>query len=533
MKKGGAVQKSRFFIFSSVAIAIAVMALVFSANTLTPATYENGLGFSVNENITNEFNITVNNTNLAAVGNISQVNITLPDLFVFVLGTNITAADSVGEGHFAGLFTNTTAGDGTNLSWTNSTGFIINGTILNSGNWSFFTFNATTNTPGTYNFTVTTGNATGGAIETQYVSVEVNDTTAPFDIEYSTGSPATGANITTDYFAVNITSNDTDGSYAGTLDTIAYFIYYPNGTLFNNTNTTTNSDTINFTGLANGTYFINISVNDTAGNENFSLAGSRTLTVDNEKPNASAACSPATVVQGETVTCTCSGTDSFSGINSTATTPGSTPSTADTGTYSYGCTVTDYAGNTASSTVEYNINGLGGGSGGSGGSGGGSSGSDDDYFTGDTEDVSDEDFASGYTANVAPKSELKVSIDNEDHFVGVVSLTATTVKINVSSEPQQATFAIGDTRKFDVNSNNFYDLQVTLNSIDLGGNTASISILSIHEVITEDSIAEEEELEEEALDIASSSDGISWAWWIAGLIVLVIIIFVIAYLKKK
>ena len=157
----------------------------------------------------------------------------------------------------------------------------------------------------------------------------------------------------------------------------------------------------------------------------------------------------------------------------------------------------------------------------------------DDYWTGSTEDVSDTDFAAGYTSNVAPKSQLKVSVNNEDHFVGVVSLTATTVKINVSSNPQQATFSVGDTRKFDVNSDNFYDLQVTLNSINLGGNTASISILSIHEVVTEESIAEEEELEEEALDAESSSEGISWVWWIVGLTVLIIILFVIVYLRRS
>ena len=516
MRKSGAIGKFQFFAVGSIAIIFSLMVLTIADHVLTPSTYENGFGFSVNENITNEFNITVNNTDLFTINNITNVTFSIPDTFVFVAGTNITGANEVDS-----LFSNTT----TNITWANGTlGYLINGSIVGSGNDSFFTFNYTTTIPGSYNITVTTVSAQGVNITAQNISVEVNDTTAPFSLNYTGASPATTANLSQDNIIVNITVNDTDGAFAGTLDTVRYYIHYPNGTEFNNTNTTTNSDSIKFTGLINGTWFINISANDTAGNENYTVATSRIVVIDTEAPSASASCSPSSVTQGATVTCTCSGTDGFSGINSTATTAGSTPSTADTGTYSYGCSVTDFAGNSDSSTVEYSVSGDSGGSGG---------GSDDDYWTGSTEDVSDTDFAAGYTSNVAPKSQLKVSVNNEDHFVGVVSLTATTVKINVSSNPQQATFSVGDTRKFDVNSDNFYDLQVTLNSINLGGNTASISILSIHEVVTEESIAEEEELEEEALDAESSSEGISWVWWIVGLTVLIIILFVIVYLRRS
>ena len=79
--------------------------------------------------------------------------------FNFSVDTNGTDASDV-------AFSNTS----TVLSWTNSSGYVING----SENKSFW-FNATAYTPGTYNISVTTLNVTGAF--TSNISITVNDVT--------------------------------------------------------------------------------------------------------------------------------------------------------------------------------------------------------------------------------------------------------------------------------------------------------------------------------------------------------------------
>jgi PGF-pre-PGF domain-containing protein len=84
------------------------------------------------------FNLTINNTNQSV--NITGVNVSLPQGFVFVSGSNQTSSQA--------LFAN----DSVNLTWTNQTpeGFIAN----MSGEW--FVFNASVNsTPGDYYINIT------------------------------------------------------------------------------------------------------------------------------------------------------------------------------------------------------------------------------------------------------------------------------------------------------------------------------------------------------------------------------------------
>ncbi len=71
-------------------------------------------------------------------------------------------------------------------------------------------------------------------------------------------------------------------------------------------------------------------------------------------------CSPSSVSRGNTVICTCSGTDSGSGINDSATSAATTPSTSSTGTFTAtGCSVTDYAGNSDTATDTYTVTSSG------------------------------------------------------------------------------------------------------------------------------------------------------------------------------
>ncbi|NHJ31894.1 MAG: hypothetical protein FK732_03435, partial [Asgard group archaeon] len=62
----------------------------------------------------------------------------------------------------------------------------------------------------------------------------------------------------------------------------------------------------------------------------------------------------------------------------------------------------------------------------------------------------------GYTRELNSKQRLRVVIGGVNHYVGVVSLTSSTATINVSSDPQQAVFSVGQEKKFDVTSDGWY-----------------------------------------------------------------------------
>jgi esterase/lipase len=108
--------------------------------------------------------------------------------------------------------------------------------------------------------------------------------------------------------------------------------------------------------------------------------------------------------------------------------------------------------------------------------------------------LNDNQFTSGFTQELEIKNRFKFDIGSSEHSVGVVGLTPTTATINVSSTPQQATFYIGDEKKFDVTNDNYYDVYIKLNSINNG--KANITIKSIHELMPTTSANKENETNE-------------------------------------
>ena len=116
--------------------------------------------------------------------------------------------------------------------------------------------------------------------------------------------------------------------------------------------------------------------------------------------------------------------------------------------------------------------------------------------------------------------------------MGVLELTDTTAKIEVSSTPQEATLSVGDTRKFDVSEDGYYDLVVTLNSI-LGGK-ADLTIKSISELITvESEIGEQEKEEVAGGEEIIQEDSIFKKWWFWLIIVLIVVGAKVSYNYKK
>lgn len=144
-----------FFVFGLSLIGI--LGFLFATHIITTS---GGNSFSINENTNSFFNISVNNTGVGQVANITQINITLPSSgnCSFVFGSN--DSDSGAD---------TFANNSNVLSWTNSTGYVINGSEK-----KYFWFNASCVTPGNFNITIVTVNGTGN--NENNLTLEVNDT---------------------------------------------------------------------------------------------------------------------------------------------------------------------------------------------------------------------------------------------------------------------------------------------------------------------------------------------------------------------
>jgi len=451
-------EKNELFLIVLIALSLS---FVLAAHTIT--TSDGTTSYSINESIETVFNITVNNTDGAAAANISQVNITFPSNFTFIADTNGTNATGTG------IIVNTT----TVISWTSAT-YLINGSDL-----AYFWFNATV-IPGTYNLTIETVNITG--TYSTNISVEVNDTTNP--------TATIGVNQT-NYFNSSLTNATFDIKCADSYSENDLVLYgnWSGAWHANQTNATAENDSywnVSVTGIADGTYIWTAYCNDTIGNSDWDAAN-RTLTIDTTDPIASASCTPSTVNAGATTTCSCSGTDATSGVNTTTAT--STPNTATTGTFTYNCTATDFARNSHTTSTTYTVTTDNVDEGGS------TSSSTTNFWTKGTHTVSDTDFKKSFSKELSQKQRLKIKINSEYHYVGIIELTTTTAKINISSTPQQTTLTIGDEKKFDTNEDSYYDISLKLNSIT--NNKANITIQSINEiVIPEETISEQELLDQ-------------------------------------
>ena len=506
------------FIFS---IVILSMYFVFAAHTIT--TSSGGDSFSVDEDTSNLFNITVNNTDEGQLSNITSVNITLSSgaSCVFVDGSNDSSVGS-GDTPVADTFVNVS----NTLSWTNTTGYVVNGS-----EWKYFWFNVTCATPGAFNITVRTTNVTN-SYETN-ISFEINDTTAPtasFGINPVNTYNSSSNNVTFDLKCID--------SYSAN-DLVLYGNWTASGWHANQTNASIVNDTfwnISVAGIADGTYIWGVYCNDSTGNGNWSTTN-RTLTIDTTAPTASPSCTPSTVTTGDVVTCTCSGSDSGSGINSGSTSAGSTPSTVSSGTFTYTCSVTDYAGNTASTIATYRIDGQT-----SGGSPSSSSGGASSTFSysktipqtaqefKEVKKIETSSFSGGGLRN---RERVKIKFNDEEHFVGIRELTDTSATIEIASEPVQVKLDVGEDVKVDFDEDGYYDIYVKLNEI-IGGK-ADITIEYLNELIPEEKGAVETTGEDvtprEEIEDESELGEQSYTW--LGVLVVIVLLFLIGLRYNK
>jgi len=90
----------------------------------------------------------------------------------------------------------------------------------------------------------------------------------------------------------------------------------------------------------------------------------------------------------------------------------------------------------------------------------------------------------GFSKVIYNGEEILFDVGNESHSFKVKNVTDSTAEIILSSTPQKATFSIGQEKRFNLNGDNYYDIFIKLNSIEvLGGDGANFTIRKIHEKI--------------------------------------------------
>ncbi len=305
--------------------------------------------------------------------------------FLFAISYNV-APSTAGNGTNASLLIFNVSNAGTtnnvltsitvNLIGTASSGNISNVTLIQGANVYFntsgvsfplvipisatitaatnFTLNYTLSSSATDNFTF------GANITAISAGANVTFDTLPYTSGLTTISASapsvTGltnnSNLSQTFISLNISTT----KISSNISWISISLY--NSSVLNSTflvNSTTNSSvnqksviqSMNTIGLPNGIYYANIFTNDTTNNI---FNQTFVITLDTVAPVVGGSCYPLMVSPGQTVTCSCSATG---GYNSSTLTNSSIITVVGPGTYSYGCSATDFAGNIGTGSANY------------------------------------------------------------------------------------------------------------------------------------------------------------------------------------
>ncbi len=368
----------------------------------------------------------------------------------------------------------------------------------------------------TYNFTCYANNGTDQEWSTNISGILLDSTAPEIPIYKSPNKTSKQAGNFSGTIYLNVSVAD---ALVG-LDSVFFNITNTSGKQVNWTQATVDGAGYAYvsyvtTSWASGKYNLTVYANDTLNNLNNT---ERTYIVfDNTAPNLSFSCTPNPVDEGSTITCSCIGSDLHSGFNSSSASFSSNPSTLNSGPHTIACSGYDFSRNLASTTFLYTVEGLS-----LSGTGSGSSSSSTPTewiatFSSSTEQVQSE---SGYTRTLSNKQRVKVTIENQEHHVGITALSSSQANISVSSSPQQATLSIGEEKKFEVTDDEYYDLLVKLNSIE--NNKANLTLKSIHELKTVTASEDQDQTEDQTTPTSPTGESsINWVFWVALLILVI------------
>ncbi|KKL50534.1 hypothetical protein LCGC14_2304530, partial [marine sediment metagenome] len=296
-------------------------------------------------NATDDFTYTINDVTLPNIDFVSPTEANDSQLTRNYIQVNVTASDTNGIDTITTYLYNSTALVQTNTSTTSP--LFVNFTNLPD---EVYYFNSTAND------TANNVNQT----ETRTVSTD----TGPPTINYVSPTENSGVSKNQNYVIVNVTAGDPN------LDKILIRLYNSTNNLINSSIISTSPNFINFTNLADGQYFYNVTANDTFGNE--ADLTTRNITLDTTIPSVTSLVEspsdPTTYVSGATYQFNATITDDnldtvlieFDNVNYTPTQTGNvynlTRLDLAAGTYNYYWYANDSAVNVNSTLDTYTIN---------------------------------------------------------------------------------------------------------------------------------------------------------------------------------
>lgn len=494
-------------------------------NTNYSVTLGGGTPFviTINEDTQYIFNFTINNSADGGPENLTDINLTVPNDFAFPSGSNKSTLNSTGKDtsynqvYFSNL---TIANQYHELSWngTNLTSSVNmnagNGSCCNVSGGVYLAVNFSVATPGKYNITITYQFNNSAKSNNTNITIRVNDSTRPDtvqvwnDTSYSPNFNRSGENVSgTITFNISVADNGNITGLNNQRDITHVFINITNSSgsqnatvvLSNVTKKTWNeifwNGTFDTRKLPDGQYNFTIWTNDSYDNLNNSKIITN-VTVDNTPPTGTVSCTPTKVNAGDVITCTCSptdGTGAVSGINASATSVTTNPSTTNTGTFTETCSFKDMAGNSATASGSYTVE-QGGSKGSSGAGGGGSSSSS--FYLKTVPTIGDLKETKSITQMLGTKERVKISINSETHYVGVREIKTNIVVVEIQSNPIQVELKIEESKKIDLDNDGTYDVYIKLNNI-LNGKadlTIEYSTEKVLPVVEEEKTKESEEV---------------------------------------
>jgi len=149
------------------------------------------------------------------------------------------------------------------------------------------------------------------------------------------------------------------------------------------------------------------------------------------------------------------------------------------------------------------------------------------------------DLSEGYTEDLKEGDKVTFTTSNgERHTATIIEIGEDYVIVTVASTPQTVTLNLGESKKFELTGDNYYDLLVTLNSISYG--KATITMQSISELMPSaaSSAVTGEATTEIETGEGAEEKGMSAMTWILIIVAVIVIVAVIYYLyfgksKKK
>jgi hypothetical protein len=348
------------------------------------------------------------------------------------------------------------------------------------------------------------------------VQVYLDQSIPQIEFEPATsGRNINNSNITTSYFFMNVTLNES--RFAN----ITFVIMNATGIINSTTNYTNTSTSVNLTGYSEGNYTVNVTITDTANNINHT--GQRFFTYDPNAPNVTITLSDATIVQMETTTITCSVRDNIDPSPLRAMyvkKPGeanydvviSGTAYADTttyGNYTVKCLSIDYMGNTHTEYSYFFVDWVTKDENNQGGGGGGSSGgaiapieNEEEVEEEVTEEVVEEEtvpeemiesfeVATGEVYYFG-LSDTEGNVDEHQVTVLEVNVEEGYVVLQIESDAIEVTLTLGESKEIDLDDDGVNDLKVTLNSISEDGK-ADVDMEVLSEEVTILGSAEMEE----------------------------------------